>query len=1024
MERYFTKLLVVLPFVFFSIATAKSFQDHDHIFEWYTDSEGLPQNSIKDIFFDIHGYLWLSTENGLSRFDGRSFKNFNDANISGITSNRMRFFYGSSHSDSVFISNTHKQVFLISDRIVQHIAPRHPLYNKAKCYIAMNRFRSGNIPDVNHFTGQGKSTFLQQNGNRYYRIGNNKISEYNGRHNIRHIYRHQLKPLDQAFMYDDRLYTLTEDNKLIRYTEGHCNTLPFKMSPGKKPLVYTNIISNQVFLYNQDTHNLFYVEEISDSLITKHILSDFNLQKETIKSIYFDAQNDILYLGSLARGLCIVKKRYFGNISTGYGNIDDVEYALTRLNDSVILTGSGALIENGQLTGHKKQITLANKYFIRPDRNMNLWMKRGSVLYRFKKEGQYHTYDQWSFDKRITTLYLDKDQKLWISTSSEATGSSDLFCMDVLSGSPEPLKKGRFPFKITCLEKHRDSSFLIGTEMGLYRYHPEKGQVKTEKIEAAGIANIREIQTTGNDTWITTYNKGYFLYRDNEIIPLPIDHNSALATSHTVIDDKNGFLWISTNKGLFQVSRQSIYQYIQNKKKIPYYHFYDKSCGFASNEFNGGGGGNSTMLPNGDIYLPSLAGLVYFNSRNIKPILPNDHLYIDELEIDDQNIQVRDTFNLEQDFKRITFYTSSPHYGNQTNNQVEVRLEGNGSKEQNWTLLGSDMAISYTNLNPGEYIFSARKKSGFHSGYTYAQLTFYIPFPFYQAYWFKISTGLFLLLLIHLGVKLRLQYIKNKNVLLNDKINEHTRQLNDTITALRKTENNLGKQNESQKKLIATLTHDIKNPLGYIAYVSHETYLQFKGTDSIMKDNLKSIYTSSYQLSELITNLLDYTRIYDNSVNNKPRVFNIHLLAEQKIALFRNLAESQRTKIINAIPPFMDIVLNKAFISIIIHNLMDNAIKNTSNGIITIGCMVQDQQTIISVRDSGKGMSPEVLNYYRSYQSNIDNEMYKKKYKGMGIKIISELLIIMQGTLEIDSQPGKGTRIKLIFNQYAYNDFS
>ncbi|RNL77380.1 GHKL domain-containing protein [Sinomicrobium pectinilyticum] len=1023
MEKYFTRLLVVLPFVFFSIATAKSFQDQDYIFEWYTDSEGLPQNSIKDIFFDVHGYLWLSTENGVSRFDGSRFKNFDNTNIPGSTSNRMRFFYGSSSLDSIFISNSHNQTFLIHDRVVQHITSFDSFDNRAKSIIAENRFKFGNISNDNHFIGRRKSAILQQTGNKYYLIEIDKISEYNGRHETPCIYHYPLEHRDQAFMYNDQLYILTGENKLVLCSEGNCLTL-YKIGPGKTPIVYTNDISNQVFLYSQDTHNLFYAEQLSDSLITKHILSDFNLQKEAIKSIYFDANNDILYLGSSAQGLCIVKKRYFRNISTGYGNNDDVEYAVSKLNDSVILTGSGALIKDGQLTGHHKQMAWANKYFICPDRNMNLWMKRGSVLYRFKKEDSYNTYNQWLFDSHITALYLDKDQKLWISTCSETDRSSDLFYLNVLSDVREPLKKERFPFKITCLEKQSDATLLLGTEMGLYRYYPEKENAEVEKIECAGTANIREIQTIGDGTWITTYNKGYFLYHDNEITSFPLDHNSALSTSHTVIDDKNGFLWITTNKGLFQVSRQSIDQYVKNKKTIPYYHFYDKSCGFTSNEFNGGGKPNSAMLPNGDLYLPSLAGLVYFNSRNIKPILPGNHLYIDELEIDNQSFRVRDTFNIKQDFKRITFYTSSPHYGNQANNQVEVKLEANGAKEQNWTLLGRDMAISYTNLNPGEYIFTARKKSGFNSGYTYKQFIFYIPFPFYQAYWFKISAGLFLLLLIHLGVRLRLQYIKNKNVLLSDKINEHTQQLNDTITALRKTENNLGKQNESQKKLIATLTHDIKNPLGYIAYVSHEAYRQFDGKDRIMKDHLKSIYTSSHQLSELITNLLDYTKIYDNSANNKPRVFNIHLLAEQKIALFRNLAESQRTKIINAIPPFMNIILNKEFISIIIHNLIDNAIKNTSNGIITIGCMVLDQHIIISVRDSGKGMPPEVLNYYRSYQSNIDDEMYKKKYKGMGIKIISELLAIMQGTLEIDSQPGKGTHIRLVFHKDVYSDFS
>ncbi len=55
--------------------------------EWYSsDTDHLPQNSIKSITPDKYGFIWITTENGLVRFDGKEFKVFNDSNIN-IASN-------------------------------------------------------------------------------------------------------------------------------------------------------------------------------------------------------------------------------------------------------------------------------------------------------------------------------------------------------------------------------------------------------------------------------------------------------------------------------------------------------------------------------------------------------------------------------------------------------------------------------------------------------------------------------------------------------------------------------------------------------------------------------------------------------------------------------------------------------------------------------------------------------------------------------------------------------------------------
>ena len=85
--------------------------------QWYSaDSNHLPQNSVKSIIKDKYGYIWLATENGLVKYDGKNFKIYNTENCEGMLSNRIHYFSGSVHKDSIYFINENKQLYSISDR--------------------------------------------------------------------------------------------------------------------------------------------------------------------------------------------------------------------------------------------------------------------------------------------------------------------------------------------------------------------------------------------------------------------------------------------------------------------------------------------------------------------------------------------------------------------------------------------------------------------------------------------------------------------------------------------------------------------------------------------------------------------------------------------------------------------------------------------------------------------------------------------------------------------------------------------
>src|SRR5690606_2443274 len=138
------------------------------------------------------------------------------------------------------------------------------------------------------------------------------------------------------------------------------------------------------------------------------------------------------------------------------------------------------------------------------------------------------------------------------------------------------------------------------------------------------------------------------------------------------------------------------------------------------------------------------------------------------------------------------------------------------------------------------------------------------------------------------------------------------------------------RQNANHKKLIKTITHDIKSPLKFMAITGKYVYNKLENNNANgLKAEIESTYTSSAQLYHFVDEFLEYAKDADNS-ESEP-YFLAELVAE-KISFFQNIALSKKIQLFNHISKKIIIRLNKHLVSIIIHNLLDNAIKNTNRG--------------------------------------------------------------------------------------------
>ncbi len=114
--RYLTYKKAALLLITLLIVLGVTAATSDYSVTHYTNENGLPQNSIKGIELDKNGFLWLSTESGLLRFDGRQFKLYDRKHFPVMVSNRIIGFMGLTKDSMVYFYDEHLNYYSFNKR--------------------------------------------------------------------------------------------------------------------------------------------------------------------------------------------------------------------------------------------------------------------------------------------------------------------------------------------------------------------------------------------------------------------------------------------------------------------------------------------------------------------------------------------------------------------------------------------------------------------------------------------------------------------------------------------------------------------------------------------------------------------------------------------------------------------------------------------------------------------------------------------------------------------------------------------
>ncbi|SFD74565.1 Signal transduction histidine kinase [Chitinophaga sp. CF118] len=969
----------------------------------FSDQDGLPQNSVKDIAPDEHGFLWLSTENGLVRFDGYRFLNFNGSNLP-IKDSHIHFIYPNAKRNGILAKTIMKEVLTIHNGSVNLLMPASRDFGYLSYNDATDNYSVTGLPDFFLNVSGANHYLIPLESDSYFKISKDTIRFFKGDvERYRTAYPH-LNPAN-FFTLQGQLCYLKENGQLTLFNQGgaHMLNLTGDLSQSKKGGLIWNFAAGQVFIYV--AHSCYRLQFSDASTIRSTlVLKDFDFYRNGIATVYHDEQHNRVFLGSITKGLYIYTKKQFRGLKAG-GEDDEVYYAQAPYGKNSIVTPRGVIFDSTGKTTRLpllSQTSVPDNYSITPDLRGNYWYKNGAKLFGFNSDFTAILSEQNLHDK-IDQLYADKDGRLWIGMKTKG-----LYFLRTKDVNPQPQLYSAEVKDVTYMILDNQNILWTGTGNGLYRVDLSAHKVDT----IPGLSNryIRSLYIpTVGEVWITTYNHGVSLYKDGRLIHLPLDQKGYMATAHCIVRDDQGFLWITTNKGLFQVSYEDAISFAKGAQKTLFYLYYGKEQGFNTNEFNGGCQPCALNLQNGDISLPSLDGLVYFTPSKIWREVPENKIFIDRVELDAKKIDAENAVFLPNNFHHLKLSISTPYFGDPNNLHIYYSLESAGKNDPElWLPVSDSRIIEFSSLPSGKYNLRIRKLNGFGKENIMEKVfVIQVEQAFYETIWFRILVGILMLLTAFAFSWFRVRKVEQKNRILELHVLERTRELKETLDNLKISEQQLRRQGFIQQRLITAISHDLRTPLKYL--------LQVIGKGSkIDTDEQNIIHESLYGMYYLVENLIQYMKSQFISDDSSLEMVDLWQVLEEKANIFRPVSQTKEVAIINQTLPGTLVLVNRQLLAIVIHNLLDNAVKYTKKGSIQLKASSDDEKIHIQFIDTGIGMPPQVINWINQYRKETPiMEGKPSSYDGIGLLMVVELLQLINGNIMITPNIGNGTIIDI-----------
>jgi signal transduction histidine kinase len=246
---------------------------------------------------------------------------------------------------------------------------------------------------------------------------------------------------------------------------------------------------------------------------------------------------------------------------------------------------------------------------------------------------------------------------------------------------------------------------------------------------------------------------------------------------------------------------------------------------------------------------------------------------------------------------------------------------------------------------------------------------------------------------------------------------QKTEELRFSLLQLEATEVELTNNLAFRERMIGIVMHDLKSPLNFVHKIAASMYESNKALSQEDLNRLSfELYHTTFDITNFVSNLLEWL---SSTKRNTKLSFTTQRLNEfitSSCAVYMKIAAEKQLEFEFQSPNSQSITADFSILSIVLRNLLDNAIKNTRQGKISISAKTDERLQYITITDTGAGISADKI-------IELENGVITKKTTEstqIGYRIVYDLTQKMKGSIHIKSSEGKGTSITLQLPLHAH----
>ncbi len=678
---------------------------------------------------------------------------------------------------------------------------------------------------------------------------------------------------------------------------------------------------------------------------------------------------------------------------------------------------------------------------------------RRSARFEFIAYAQDAPPDRQLVHDAVLCLHPAPDSSLWVGTSGGISVIREGRVTANFTSDPSDTTS-LADNEVYCIHTDRAGRIWIGTFLGLNRFNPYDSTFifYDRLLGDEPVNSIYSIHEDGNgNLWFGTDNSGLIKFdpaKGNTISHY--DRSGQLPDNviYGILEDKEGNLWLSTNSGLVKAiprSGSDDLTFIQ----------YSTANWLSTDSYNIGA---YAQGPEGTLYFGSFEGVTYFHPDDVKGNTAAPPVYITGLEIFFRKVAVSDDgstplsedvieteeIRLRHDQNVLKLEFAALNYLDPEENLYAFKME---NLDNDWNFAGNQREAQYMYIPPGEYVFRVRaaNNDGVWNDEGRALRITIVP-PFTRTAWFYLILVAGFTALILWIMNFRTRQLKAARNRLEKQVQKRTGELRETNTSLNRALEDLRRTQaqliDSEKmaslgQLTAGVAHEINNPINFVsgnvqplrrdiqdilsilrqydeivrqhhlegAFKSIEAFKEDLDFDLVLSEIdklLDGIGEGAARTAEIVKGLRNFSRMDEHEL--KPASINQGI--DSTLLILHNKIKD-RIEVIRDYGEFPDIMCHPGQLNQVFMNILNNAQEAIEGkGTITIRTRKAGDSVRISIRDSGKGIPEEA-------RKKIFDPFFTTKEvgkgTGLGLSISYGIIEKHNGTIEVKSEPGKGS---------------